>query len=413
MFAFDKTLKLKLAESNYINKHYASGNNPIDKYDSFDSFLEHRRSMFTYIRSQSFLRFQYPITHPTNCLEEWNGIKLMYKYTRQALNITNPLAALYGIVGEDDKDSICFMTQSGQAANLNSILTLLSSYEELTIDYSEKMFFESIDVLTFYKEKLSQTQKVKIYFFDSCDVNFVYPQTLSKDSIYIFDTTCIIKGDSEMQDFILKCKSNNIKLILTRSHIKLDSLGYEYSLLGSVCILNYEYFPQPTVKLAQPFKHFHFRMQKAIGNHAHFATLDQIYPFLMDKKFNHFINEKYKRVSQNYDLLCETLKANAISFDHYRHKQFLTLKVVKNVNNIVDYEIEKSQYITKMRKKTNFPIYYSDSFGFDYFAVTAFEKLDHSNNLNAICRLSMGDIEPSEFSVCVTVLLKIIKNLTE
>jgi hypothetical protein len=409
-FKLSETLAIKLGELTELrNSRLPSFALPVTIY-SFDELISIKNKLYQALRSEIYKNIKYPVTNLGFGREDWFGTKIQYHYTRQGLQPLSPLVSLYGLSEKFNELGTGFFTTTCQSANYSVLFSLLTGYDVGAFSKTNRMFFETQDILRYIKSKPLDDGPVKVKYLDSSAESVQFPESVENEEIIIVDTTCFFKGDQTLTSFIKKSLLNKWKVILTRSHLKLDGNGAEYGLLGSIVLLSEFEFPvtKPSISFCKTEISFPLLLQKVISSHSYFSTLESIYPFFELVTFNKQINDRAKRSAINYGLLRSSLLNLGLRF--YDHNLFITFETNCSSAEISDYQIKSNQYLCSIRNKIGFPIYYVDSFGFDFFSVTAFPDYESQNDL-LTCRISIGDLSLGDMEGALKVLPTIISNL--
>ena len=410
---FKNTLEMKFLELKEIRDEFLPDSELPEKLDNHDVLISIKNSLYRHIQSDSFKNIKFPVTNVEILPQDWYGIKLNYFYARQAIGPLNPLKVIFAIEGTEEKNVSAYFTTCCQSANWSVLYTVWKSYALNMFENPNETFFETAMILRHFN--LEQNGEVdNIIYVDSSSETYDFPAKILEEQICIVDTTCIYKGNKELNDFIIKSLKKNWKVILTRSHLKLDSLGVEYCQLGTITILNEDQFPtpknDPNFNFNEP-PSFKMALRNVISNHSYFARIDMIYPFLGSSMVNKLISKKEERLIKNYNCIMEELDKNKTNVTYHKNKIFITFETDFLSNELSEFLKIKNKYITSIREKIGFPIYYSDSFGFDFCSVTAYSMKRKSGIDGLLCRISIGDIDENDLKDSVSIFSMIIKKL--
>ncbi len=172
----------------------------------------------------------------------------------------------------------------------------------------------------------------------------------------MIDSTC---WDSEnpLLSQILELTKNKI-VFLTRSHLKLDCLGAEYSLLGSVTLLT-----EPNQELTN-------LLIMSISMVGGYPSIDDIYPFLSSPEHRVLTRERTKRIQKNTERLfhfTEKLlpKREDLKLARFTHDLYFMIEFEPNGKNW-------ALLLEKWRSLGGSIGHTCDSFGFDGFTLAHF-----------------------------------------
>lgn len=384
-----------------------------ENLENHDVLIAIKNSLYQHIHSDSFKKIKFPVTNVEILPQDWYGIKLNYLYARQGIGPLDPLRIIFAIDGTEKENASTFFTTCCQSANWSVLYTIWKSYALNMFKNPNEAFFETAMILRHFNlEKNGEVDN--IIYVDSSSGTYEFPSSIGEEQICIVDTTCIHKGNKELNSFIAESIKNKWKVILTRSHLKLDSLGVEYCQLGTITILNEDQFPlpknDPNFHFTEP-PTFKSALRNVISNHSYFARVDMIYPFMGSSIINRLIRKKEERIIKNYNCIKEELIKSETNVTYHKNKIFITFETDFLKSELSEFLIIKNKYITTIREKIGFPIYYSDSFGFDFCSVTAYSMKRKSGIDGLLCRISIGDIDVHDLKDSVSIFPMIIKKV--
>ena len=312
--------------------------------------------------------------------ETFAGKKVTYRYQRQDLMIESesPLEVFYP--GLKTKLRVTgHFTRSGQSATFGLNLALKNSQDNFTLKLLAPVtYFESlrvIDGLKIKRQDDSRTALLDSSVLQDKTLNYLEGKSLER---LIVDTTNWNINSEEIQNIINWAEKNEVELFLLRSHLKLDSLGAEYGLLGSVVKLS--------SKEDQAWDKFFLETLSYAGL---LATHEQIYPFLWDKKFLKLTEERTARIRQNTQYLTRNLEEfvktckNPMRLKTFEHGLFFGVFY----KGQADYHPEK---FLKLAMLHEVPAKHCDSFGFDFLSLTNVISFYSDANESAL-RFCSGD----------------------
>ncbi len=344
------------------------------------------------LRSQSYLRNNYPNTCFEKQLINWHGWKIHQRYSRQGdLLLGENQAQLFYPQAPAHVTAQGFFFSSGQAAT-HTIFETLSVFFQLTPNASGKrIYFESRQLMKNFL-RLESTEKFS--FIDSAASDFSWDILLEhvKKEILVFDTTCVERDSPMIGKFLETVAANRTPVILTRSHLKLDSFGLEYGNLGSALILNPEQFPPIRSDIERPsdWKSVSDAVKGTGAYLGHFTTVDAIYPFLLSEKVNALNSSRLMRIRENNRRLHQFFISRGMSPGLRPHEYFLELTRKGAPEKLLPPLIEK------LRLGSAFPLFYSDSFGFDFSSANLYQDY-YGEKGTHVLRLAAPDLVASEF----------------
>lgn len=261
-----------------------------------------------------------------------------------------------------------FFTSSGQAANSVCLFGLsqlgnLKLHPESTVWYYEtRRLYEKI------VKNDGEGDSLQVLFLDSSQS--VDASRLDKDEVdlFIIDTTCFPIMGSEMEDLVDRAHRISKPVILTRSHLKLDTMGLDYENLGSIVIFNAEKFDgikeREIIKFNPKKTKLENYLQEVSGYIGASFYLDNFYPFLGDKKLFRLNLDRVNRLRENCSYIAENVKLpdnGLCTMFETPHKLFFHVGY-KGTNHFDAEMFKKLNYLHELNAK------YCDSFGFDFMA---------------------------------------------
>ena len=199
----------------------------------------------------------------------------------------------------------------------------------------------------------------------------------------------------------------NIPTILIRSHLKLDSLGAEFSSLGSVSALNMNGLA--TLESGRGCKTAIASYLSLTGS---YATIDQMYPFLGNSQFVSITSHRCERMRK----FGKVLTANLESLINEQSYPFSILKTWHSYYFYLEYpssiEVSMQNEFEKIKIISGVPAFYCDSFGFDFLAFTCVPVLNKQTN-NYLYRFSTPDLGLESMDSIIDFFAIFLKNLND
>lgn len=349
----------------------------------FDTKIKSKKSVINLLRKKYNLNYQLTNINELNYVDDI--YKYNYNYQRFDSNLSyNDFEETFYNIKETTSKTI--FTNCGMSS-IFALLFSLSKTGKYKIKLERDSYFETQQLI----KKLNLNFGRKIMYLDSISNNFKF-ECNRKNSIVIIDTTCY--HPHEFEELIKILIKNNNLCILTRSHVKLDMLGLEYTFLGSITFL----LPKElTKKRFNKIKNLIKNTIDFCGNIGIIATEKNIFPILNDKEFINLNKARVKRIRENNLYFYKKIKNYKIIKLH-KHNLFSTI-IINNTD--IDKTIE---VLKKEAKKSNGLFFYSGSFGLDYIAVDTY--FDLNDNKNTI-RISIGDVDKDTINKFVDYLKNI------
>lgn len=346
------------------------------------------------MKSEVIKQLQNSVTNIYPLKSSYFGKKVSYRYQRQDFHFedTSQLEIYYP--GQRSEQHVQgYFTQSGQAATLGLFHYLKKMNPTLSLKVlTPQIYFEThriLDGLVISIDEHSQTA-----FFDSSSSMKTPQEYLEglKIKHLIVDTTTWCLNSPEIQYIISWAYLNRVEIYLIRSYLKLDCLGAEYGLLGSIVKLNSD-----SSSLDQ--KSF----QETLSYCGSLAIHENIYPFLWDKTFLSLSSQRVQRIRSNTRYLVTELEPYLktinplIRICYYQHGLFFRMYYPKK-DDLMPHVFLKLSLLHQI------PARFCDSFGFDFPSLnnvlSFYEKTQESS-----LRFCPGDNEDIKES-----LLKLLKD---
>jgi hypothetical protein len=379
----------KNAEIEWIRQFSQSNNITISTY-SFEKKFQIMKELKSEVIKQ--LKNSITLIHPLQ--NSYFGKKISYRYQRQDFRIedTSQLEVYYpGLKSEQNVQG--YFTQSGQAATLGLFHHLKKTYPKLSIRLiSPKIYFETLRV--FEGLSIPQDKKSKIGFIDSCTSTTHPMEYLEGKNLkqLIVDTTTWGLNSEEIQSIINWARDHQVVLYLIRSYIKLDCLGGEYGLLGSIVKLNSHISPEENKTFLETLSY--------CGS---LAIHENIYPFLWDKKFLDLTSNRVERIRSNTRYLVNELDPYLKSINPlirvtcYQHELYFGVYYPKKDDLM-------PEIFLKLSILHQIPSRFCDSFGFDFPSLTNVLS-NYEKSQESALRFCPGDNEDIKEN-----LLKLLKD---
>lgn len=292
--------------------------------------------------------------------DSFHGKKVNYRYQRQDFVIegASPLEVFYPGL-KSSLNVTGHFTRSGQSATFGTSLALKNWDEKFTLRFlAPQTYFETIRVLDGLK--IPRRADAETAFLDS--------STLEKDPLeylkdqklkrLIVDTTNWCITSRKIQNVITWAEDQKVELFLLRSHLKLDCLGGEYGLLGSVVRIS-----------AEQDKEWDKFFLETFSYSGLLAVHEQLYPFLWDETFLKLTEARTERIKSNTSYLTKELSEFFKELKHPLRLQTPNHGLFFNIHykGKADHHPDKFLRLSFLHQV---PAKYCDSFGFDFLSLT-------------------------------------------
>ncbi len=343
------------------------------------------------------------MTNFENQFIQYFEIDLYSRYQRQGHFIKDKrtFSKLYSKDFNPNSDHELLFTTNCQSAHFALLHALKACFPKASLfKPTERLYFESIYILERFENIFgSRETNEKIVFLDSTFITaeelFCFEEVDSCVAI-IFDTTCFDRQSPYITDVVRKAQEKGIPLILTRSHLKLDSLGTEYGPLGSILFLN---------QGEELIKKTCFEYVSHMGA---FATISQIYPFIFDQEIKDIASLRVQMIQENTKKIFKGIYEEKCNFGIYHPER------LHGLHNVFVYDRDKVNFyklaekFMALSKVYNVESKFCDSFGFDFFSLTNVESCDSQNRgfLRFCSSINSNEVEGS-----INVIRSLVKQI--
>lgn len=304
-------------------------------------------------------------------------------YSRQGGQFTTPeqLRIFYPQIAEDLRSvgGSGHFLKSGQSANFVALLFLQSLAEEISFAVPERVIYFETHAIMHYLQKNAHRplSRFKGLFIDSgvMDLSGITQAHVEAHDLVIFDTTCFSSADPEFLRILRLLRQSQRTVLLTRSHLKLDSFGVEYGALGSLFVLNGSAFP---ADLPSEIGSLDVQLDQLISKLASIAGVHaqphEIYPFMNDPAFCQLNGERVDALKQNMRRVEDALGLAIahhqlpLRVERYGHQLYCKVRLGHSFGD------KLPGAIAKVRSAFGEAVFLSDSFGYDYLGICEFSN---------------------------------------
>lgn len=373
----------------------------VENVSSFDDVLAFYKALKLHT-----INMELPsVTNIDNQKLHYYDLTLYSRYQRQGHTLMDE-----GIYGQiyDQKQKLnekaqALFTTNCQAANFAVLQVLNLIYPDAMIfNPSDRLYFESDYIINRFKGLFKKpNESKKIIFLDSSALLnekdlLCFEQHQDDCVAIIFDTSCFDRQGEYVSKVVTLAQKLGLPLIMTRSHLKLDSLGHEYDSLGSIVVLN--------ATESELFT----KISEYVSHMGAFALINQIYPFLFDQDLKDLNSWRINCIRENSNAIFPKLDYYKAEIGEY-HKERL-----HRLNHVFMYQRERVEFVkagerfVALCKVYNIPGKFCDSFGFDFFSLTNVESFDqHNRGFLRFC----SPVDSSQTQGAINVINNLIKHL--
>lgn len=311
-------------------------------------------------------------------------LEFSYDYQRQGVFLENLERELIYQTNSSINPDFTILTNSGQSAGYALFQFFQSCWrgeKEINL-FNKNNYHESFDAFSrLLKLRYTRFEENQfLNFFDSgvsqeCLKELILQKSF-KDKVLIIDTTCYDLSDKDLRFSLDRLLRDGATIFLTRSHIKLDCLGSEYGLMGSLVGYNtknildqvdYSIFNEGCALdyYGRDLKGILNKLISLTGGH---VRIGDIYPFIESKDFRNMASSRTERIRKNcsdVESLAKEILDSAFLITTYEHKLFFLL----DINGALSEE-ELAKILFKTTYMTKRKMFFCDSFGFDFPNIT-------------------------------------------
>jgi hypothetical protein len=374
-----------LKEKTYLNKKNAElewfrrFSPSLQIPETFDPLMT-KFKLMKELKAEMLLKLTNSVTMIWPLKESFPGKKVTYRYQRQDFIIEghSPLEVYYpGLKTRLNVNG--HFTRSGQSATFGLNLALKNKYESHSVRLlCSHLYFETLRVLEGLKIKVDKDSTTALLDSSMTEKDPLAYLEGKPLKVLIVDTTNWNIDSKYIQQIIGWAEVNQVELFLIRSHLKLDCLGAEYGLLGSI------------VRISEnENKEWDKFLLETLSFAGLLAVHEQVYPFLWDEEFLKLTAERTERIRSNTAFFTEQLEPylkslkNPMRIKHFHHGLFFG----------VYYDGKKDHHPEKFLKLSimhQVPAKYCDSFGFDFISLTNVVSFYESSQ-ESLLRFCSGD----------------------
>ncbi len=310
----------------------------------------------------------------------WYGKRIDYRYQRQDFSVDGeaaPLEVFYPNL-RSKRRAVGRFTRSGQSAMLGLWLALRGRFPGAEARLlSPQVYFESSRVLGSLSVACSDTGRIGLLDSSTLVTDPLrYVADVELDALVV-DTTAWDLSSPDIQRIIDWADAQRLPLFAVRSHLKLDCLGAEYGLLGSVVLLSDEDEAIGTAVV------------ESLSLGGLLAVHEDLYPFLWDPEFLRLTAARTERIRSTTRAIVGALepflaaRSERLRIERFGHDLFFIVYYRGGSAHCPDAFVE-------LARAAHVPARYCDSFGFDFPSLTNV-ILRHEDTGECSLRICSGD----------------------
>ncbi len=310
----------------------------------------------------------------------WYGKRIDYRYQRQDFSVEGaaaPLEVFYPNL-RSNRRAVGRFTRSGQSAMLGLWLALRSRRPGAEARLlSPQIYFESWRVLQSLGVACSGTGRLGLLDSSTLAADPLrYLAGVDLDALVV-DTTTWDLSSPDIQRIIDWAEAQRLPLFVVRSHLKLDCLGAEYGLLGSVVLLSEDEEALGTA------------LVESLSLGGLLAVHEDLYPFLWDPEFLRLTAARTARIQTTTRAIVGALepflaaRSERLRIERFGHDLFFIVYYRGGSAHCPDAFVE-------LARDADVPARYCDSFGFDFPSLTNV-ILRHPETGECSIRICSGD----------------------
>jgi hypothetical protein len=293
-----------------------------------------------------------------------------------------------------------FFTTSGQSAITAALMFFFDIFSAPDVRHSPQLYHEAADFLQFLKKISGDSGERKISYIDSSAFE-VTDENLAAEfkdcEFLLIDTTCWEMRSEETEKIFHQLSVSHVPALLVRSHVKLDSLGAEYGLLGSIVLFGGNLNADQILKFSENLK-------KKIAITRASAGYTDLYPFWVKGEFAKLTHERTLDIKRNTRLIEKCIAdkiSSPMTLRTFPHSLFCLIELPSKEN--------VRELLLKSSRLPSVPFLVCDSFGFDQLSVT---YIDYTNDSKKCAlRVCGSDLEEKDVIANIVILMEALKRL--
>ena len=304
-------------------------------------------------------------------------------------------------------------------SGIASILAVITRRGWQRVQFSKEGYFESFVLARDFFQQI-EVQQVDDVFSSEAEVLWldtlspqwpVFPEQRGRLGLIVVDTTCVEPDSERVEQWLTEAARLGCPLVMVRSHLKLDTFGFELGRLGSIVAVAPDDDPKPTEEFIAEL----ILARRSFGAGFHLASL---YPWLGDPKFARLARQRTEAIRTATQLLIEFLEAErrpGDRFEIHQREHDIFLVVITNLDAIANETCRENpdQFVhgivaTQIARKCaqdDLPAIAATSFGLDQIAMLDYVNMhDGQHHL----RVSGADIPHSYLPKVATHIRQIL-----
>lgn len=305
-----------------------------------------------------------------------------YDYQRADLDVRGP--SFYELENNDTSDTV--YTNSGMAAIAALLFASARLLGQADILIPPGSYGETLELIEGYvrklrlvvqrrslKEAIAQIRSPRMMLLDSsapaCAFEAILRCTSLALDLLIFDTTCFSASSGRIRRVLNWARKCNVRVVMVRSHTKLDSLGAEYGRLGSAVFVCWENNCARRSKL----RNLPGEMRNALRLVGGAALPAHFPPYVGMPAYRELTNKRMAAILRNGRRSSRYFASALPDLTgelRFAHGLFVTLKSVKPLDELKARKAAAE--LSEDLGRTGLPIRHAGSFGFDFAATEWF-----------------------------------------
>lgn len=286
-----------------------------------------------------------------------------------------------------------YFLKSGQAAVNVLWLYLFETLSNIQILNPSHIYHESKAFFDYMKKRVSGAEQPIVYV-DSLSWGLhkkeEFCSHLNDAKYVIIDSTCWEMNSVEMNFLLEATKNCSYPCFVVRSHVKLDSLGAEYGLLGSLFIYQN--------KADADWDAINTRLNKITAIMRYAASYNDLYPFWDKNIFKKLVSNRVQGIKANTKWVADTIERefkDDVIVERFPHDLYCYLKVKKPSTR---------RNLLKVIEMGQSGLKFADSFGFDFMSLT-FVSTEEQN----IWRLCGSNLDQVDLEKNTDLIIDVIR----
>ena len=308
-----------------------------------------------------------------------------YDYQRADLAVTGP--SFYDLASGLECDTV--YTASGMASISALLLASSQVFDQVDLVVLPGTYGETLEFVEAFAPHLSiapaesfsgapaSDVSHRVLLLDPCasvrDFEACLRSSWTQFELCVFDNSCLAGGSGKIRRVLRKARTEQVPLVMVRSHTKLDSLGIEYGRLGSTAFVRHsedEHWGGLRLRALPDEMRKAVRLLGGAALPAHFP------PFVGKPEYRSLTSRRMAAIVRNGRRTARVLRkvlGDLVGRADFAHGLYVLLKRTRPLDE--DAARQAASRMSEELSENGFPIRHAGSFGFDFAATEWFQDL--------------------------------------